>query len=87
MFDGGQREKIESKVLVPPVNMSCDSEDPTSIPSVNVKGRLWSWILSMVTFPEFFFFRENRKSWKIMCRKQGTKNWSFFLMEIRKKED
>lgn len=48
VFDGGQLEKIESKVLVPPVNMSCDNEDRISPTSVNVKGRFGSWIVSII---------------------------------------
>ena len=70
MFDGGQCEKIESKVLVPPVNKSCDKEYLISAPSLNVKGRFWSWIASIVMadFPALFSREIGRKT---MCRKQG----------------
>lgn len=45
-FDSGQNEKIESKVLVPPVKMISDSE---GLVLENVKGDLFSCI-----FPECF---------------------------------
>jgi hypothetical protein len=66
VYDGGQCEKIESKVLVPPVSKSCDKEDLISTPSLNVNGRFWfwSWIVSiaMADFPVLF------------SRKIGTEN-------------
>lgn len=43
-FDWGQYEKIESKVLVPPVNMISESEGLVLVPLENVKGALFSCI-------------------------------------------
>lgn len=50
VFDGGQCEKIESNVFVPPVSKSSDKEYLISAPapSLNVKGKFWSGIVSIV---------------------------------------
>lgn len=51
-FDWGQYEKIESKVLVPPVNMISESEGLVLVPLENVKGALFSCIFCNVSdFP------------------------------------
>ena len=45
-FDWGKREKIESKVLVPPVNISSDREDLILELFENV-----NWVLVSCIFP------------------------------------
>lgn len=51
-FNWGQYEKIESKVLVPPVNMISESEGLVLVPLENVKGALFPCIFGNVSdFP------------------------------------
>ena len=76
IFDWGQREKIESKVLVPPVNISSDREDLILELFENV-----NWVLFSCIFPPNSDFpgkleREKQKS------KQGTEKLVSFRSKM-----
>lgn len=74
-FDWGQYEKIESKVLVPPVNMISESEGLVLVPLENVKGALFSCIFGNVSdFP-------GKLEQGIRGGNRVVKNCSLFLLK------